>query len=86
MSLSLIAAQPRILDPSMPKPSSNESCGQLADGIGDVLLQTRQIREAQIHLANFFAFRKLQNLLRIHLTSIGWNLAPAYHCFNHFPG
>ena len=24
MSLSLIAAQPRMLDPSMPKPSSNE--------------------------------------------------------------
>ncbi len=38
--------------------------GELADGIGDVLLQTGQIREAQIHLANFFAFRKLQNFLR----------------------
>ena len=44
--------------------------GKLADGIGDVLLQTGQIREAQIHLAHFFAFRKLQNFLRIHLSSL----------------
>jgi hypothetical protein len=34
------------------------------------LLQTGQIREAQIDLAHFFALRKLQNFLRIHLSSL----------------
>ena len=40
--------------------------GQLADGIGDVLLQTGQIGEAQIHLVHFFLFGKLQHFLGVH--------------------
>jgi hypothetical protein len=35
-----------------------------------VLLQTGQIREAQVDLAHFFALGKLQNFLRIHLSSL----------------
>jgi hypothetical protein len=60
--------------------------GELADGIGDVLLQTGQIREAQIHLAHFFAFRKLQNFLGIHFyppegNLTGTTIASIAYCF-----
>ena len=50
MSLSWIAAQPRMLDPSMPKPSSKLSMLQLADRVGNVMLQARDIRESQVEL------------------------------------
>ena len=62
MSLSWIAAQPRMLDPSMPKPSSKLVEVELADGVGDVVLQARDIGKPQIELPRLVLFRKIQIL------------------------
>ena len=66
MSLSLIAAQPRMLDPSMPNPSSNESSVQLADRIGNVMLQPRHVRKPQIQLAGVVLLGKFEHFLCVH--------------------
>ena len=48
MSLSLIACQPRMLEPSKPRPSSNTSSSSLRDGDGEVLPDAGEIHEPQV--------------------------------------
>src|SRR5215471_10430550 len=43
--------------------------GELADGIGNVLLEAGQISEAQIDLVSFLLSGKLQNFLKTHVAS-----------------
>ena len=72
MSLSLIAAQPRMLEPSMPKPSSKVSSSSWRDRVGNVLLQTGQVGEAQVQLLDVMllgvfkdVFRRLSSVAHI---------------------
>ena len=48
MSLSLIACQPRMLEPSKPRPSSNTSSSSLSTGNREVLPQTGEVHKPQI--------------------------------------
>ena len=63
MSLSLIAAQPRMLDPSMPNPSCEGIFRQLGDRIGNVMLQAGDVGESQIELLRFVLLGKIQDFL-----------------------
>ena len=67
ISLSLIAAQPRMLEPSMPKPSVNEASRQFSDGIRNVMLQAGNIRETNIGLPRAIILRDLQGVGRCHV-------------------
>ena len=66
MSLSLMAAQPRMLDPSMPKPSVKDAFRQFADGIRNVVLQPRDIGEPHINLARAVFLRVLKHFTGCH--------------------
>ena len=55
----------------MPKPSSKLLSRQLADGIGDVVLQARDVGEAEVQLPGVVILCVFQNFLRIHASSNG---------------
>ena len=53
MSLSLIACQPRMLEPSKPRPSSNTSSSSLSDRNGEMLPHAGEVHEPQVDRLDF---------------------------------
>ena len=66
MSLSLIACQPRMLEPSKPRPSSKTSSSSLLDGDGEVLPDAGEIHEPQVDRLDVPLATHRQDRLRGH--------------------
>ncbi len=65
MSDSLIACQPRMLEPSKPKPRSKVSRSSSLGRDGEVLPESGEIHEAQVDHLDFLPVDELQYFLRL---------------------